>query len=544
MQRNPFVDLLRGLSILLVICNHAGVPQRVLDVAPANLSAVIGSGYYGVTVFFVISGYLIATTSIRRFGNLPDIDVKQFIWFRFARIAPLLLLVLALLTSLGRQGAIGFVFSKGDSLSEAVSAVLSLQFNEWFVRHKADANAHAWNVMWSLSIEEMFYLFFPVVCRAARSHAVIVGWLALALPFALYARSHDADAIYAFSGCVDALAIGVLTSLLVERGRERARARPLIAGLVMLGALVTLYRIAATEPPSTSRQWGPLGCALVAAVFIFASTRFPTDLGRAARRAPLKVLAWTLGFPLLLLAYLGQASYEAYLVHLPVWHFVKSYGSPSAASSGVLIVLIGIGSFLLNRGFTEPMNRVVRSGRFVEWLRSERPRWLVPAFAAVALLAVPHLIVSRDVRHAYVVSASIGVARAKLGGATIPLVVSGEPPNADFVSIAQRPDGSVALQYDHWGYRPVVKTVRPDLVKGDFTVTLDCQVPAILVGGERTFGPEDLVGFSGHSGRISIGKNDVGGTTMAATATEEIRSSTLTFDNGATSADRAWKRGE
>src|SRR5512142_125769 len=159
-MRNFFIDLLRGLCILSVMCMHIGLPGWAARYTPNAIKVALASAYYGVTVFFVISGYLIASTSIRRFRNLGDIDVKAFATFRLSRIGPFLLLVLALLCTLRLNRAGGFIFARNQSVADAAASVLSLQFNDWYVSHGSERSA-AWNVMWSLSIEELFYVFFP-----------------------------------------------------------------------------------------------------------------------------------------------------------------------------------------------------------------------------------------------------------------------------------------------------------------------------------------------------------------------------------------------
>jgi peptidoglycan/LPS O-acetylase OafA/YrhL len=537
-RRNPFIDLLRGLSILAVMLMHFGFSEAAGT--PGPLKLVLANAYYGVTVFFVISGYLIATTSIRRFGSLPQINPAQFAAFRVGRIAPLLLLVLALLLSLSLRYAAGFAFSPRSSALTATAGVLSLQFNDWYIHHRHDPHAQAWTVIWSLSIEEIFYLVFPIACRVLRSQALIVGWLLLALPVAFYARTNDGDALYAFTGCVDALAIGVLTSLLAERARGDAR--PVLATLGMLGALGAIVCVAKVKTPWVNPQWGPPACALAAGLFILSSTRFPASPRRDPRGA-LRVGDWVAGLPLLLLGALGQASYEAYLLHMPVQRFVTNY-LWAGANKGVLLVLIGVGSFLINRCFTEPMNRLVRNRLVFGRQQSEHHQRLPPLLVAVALMAVPNIIMTGDRRHpSAVVSASVTIHRAALGGGMIPLVAYGEWGDADFVSISKRDDGTVQLQYDHWGSHSVVKAVPPDLATDDFTVTLDCRVPAILVEGRPVLGQSDLVGFSAHDA-ITLGKNDIGGTTMALAAKAEVEGSTLMFDNGTMSHARAWMRGE
>jgi peptidoglycan/LPS O-acetylase OafA/YrhL len=104
--RSGVIDVLRGLSIVLVLLNHVnmrlflaklsywqGLPEALHD-------ALVWNGQNGVQIFFALSGYLITSTSLRRWGSLSSIRVGEFYALRFARIAPLLLLLLAVLSTL------------------------------------------------------------------------------------------------------------------------------------------------------------------------------------------------------------------------------------------------------------------------------------------------------------------------------------------------------------------------------------------------------------------------------------------------------------
>lgn len=539
--RNFFVDVLRGLSILLVMLLHFGPPSWADLHLPTAATKAIASGYYGVTVFFVISGYLIASTSIRRFGRLSDMDIGTFAKFRFGRIVPFLLLVVALLLSLGRAGAVDFAFTKNHSLVDAAAAVLSLQFNDWYL-HNVSAETVTWSVMWSLSIEELFYVFFPIVCRMLRSKAMLVGWLLMSLPFCFYTRAVNPSGLFLFSGCADALCIGVLIAVLADDapGRESL----LLSLLGMAASLAGIFYVCWLKHPSANAKWGPLLCAGFAGAFIYSSLFFPKLLVGGGAPSRLMTLAKVLGMPLVIVSLLGRCSYEAYLLHMPAFKFVTNYVSPNHHKAA-LLVLVGVVSFLMNTFFTEPMNRIIRDGQLPAGPRTWNwKRLRVPAFVAAALLLVPQLIVLGDKTHpTSVVSATTTVNRSGLRPLAAPLFVYGEFEDAEFISVGLTSDGSVQLQFDHWGNPPVNKRVSSELVKGDFSVSLDCKAPAVLIGGVPVFTKEDLVGFSSHD-ELTIGRNDIRGNGIATTVEDEIQSSTIAFNTGATSPQRHWRRGE
>lgn len=97
------VDPLRGLAILLVLMNHVNMRLLFAHVHYARglprplITALVWNGQLGVQMFFAVSGFLITSTSLRRWGSLGAVSPKGFYLLRFARIAPLLLLLAVLM---------------------------------------------------------------------------------------------------------------------------------------------------------------------------------------------------------------------------------------------------------------------------------------------------------------------------------------------------------------------------------------------------------------------------------------------------------------
>src|SRR5580698_9764745 len=87
------VDLLRGLAIFFVLMNH--VNMRLLSAKvpytrgiPAQLVySLVWNGQFGVQMFFAVSGFLITSTTLRRWGSTGNVKVRDFYLLRFARIA-------------------------------------------------------------------------------------------------------------------------------------------------------------------------------------------------------------------------------------------------------------------------------------------------------------------------------------------------------------------------------------------------------------------------------------------------------------------------
>jgi hypothetical protein len=119
------IDFLRGISIIVVLLTH--INQRIpIETTSAGqwipwflFSAIFRSGYLGVVVFFVISGFLITSTSLARWKDLQSVDVRKFYSNRFARIAPPLVATLLVLSILHYLRVPGFVVdSERTSLAQ------------------------------------------------------------------------------------------------------------------------------------------------------------------------------------------------------------------------------------------------------------------------------------------------------------------------------------------------------------------------------------------------------------------------------------------
>src|SRR5215510_7701012 len=100
------VDLHRGLGILLVLLNHVHMrlflgKMRYAEGLPHGLlSSLVWNGQCGVQIFFAVSGFLITSNTLKRWGALPQVRVRDFYRLRIARIVPLLALLLVVLCTL------------------------------------------------------------------------------------------------------------------------------------------------------------------------------------------------------------------------------------------------------------------------------------------------------------------------------------------------------------------------------------------------------------------------------------------------------------
>jgi peptidoglycan/LPS O-acetylase OafA/YrhL len=161
------IDLLRGLAIFFVLMNHVNMQLLFAHVPytrglPKQLvSSLVWNGQQGVQIFFAVSGFLITATSLRRWKSLAQVSIADFYRLRFARIAPLLLGLLAILSVLHVTHVKHFVVSpQTGGLGHALFAALTFHVN-WLEASRGYLPGN-WDILWSLSVEETFYLAFPL----------------------------------------------------------------------------------------------------------------------------------------------------------------------------------------------------------------------------------------------------------------------------------------------------------------------------------------------------------------------------------------------
>src|SRR6202035_1160477 len=124
---------------------------------------LIWDGQRGVQVFFAISGFLITSTTLRRWGSLSQVSLRGFYLMRFARIVPLLLLLLAALSALHLAHFPNFVISQETGgLPHALFAVLTFHIN--VLEARRGYLPGNWDLLWSLSVARLFYLSRALVC--------------------------------------------------------------------------------------------------------------------------------------------------------------------------------------------------------------------------------------------------------------------------------------------------------------------------------------------------------------------------------------------
>jgi peptidoglycan/LPS O-acetylase OafA/YrhL len=362
-QRLDGIDLLRGLAIFFVLMNHINIRLLGADVLytkylPAQLvHFLVWNGQLGVQMFFAVSGFLITSISLRRWQSLDQISLHGFYRLRFARIAPLLLLLLAVLSALHFANIHHFVVTeKTGGLGRALLAALALHVNV-LEAHRGYLPGN-WDILWSLSVEEMFYLFFPVVCRLfGRSKwfiAILVGFVLLG-PFGRtrFAHGNEIWEEYCYLGGMEGIALGCLTALIVARTRCSRPVLWILGGggaFFVAFSLIFSWQAYIGWPGRTGLNMTILGVGTCMFIAATAQTQW---------RSP-RIFA-----PLLTI---GQYSYEIYLTHMFVvfgfFDLFLSVGSQMRLVPALFVLTIvaaGALGAVVARLYSEPMNQLLRS---------------------------------------------------------------------------------------------------------------------------------------------------------------------------------------
>ena len=362
----PHVEGLRAVAVLAVLWYHIGLPG-------------ISGGFVGVDIFFVISGFLITGLLLREHETSGRIDLRHFYSRRMRRILPALLATIAV--TMAAAALFLAPLQVPEIAKDGAAAAVSLG-NMRFAIESADyfaaTDPSPFRHLWSLGVEEQFYLVWPAllivglrVFRSRLSIAIVVGALAIgSFAFALWLT--DAFAPWAFYSLPSRLWELALGGLLAVGAAWLARIPGLVLiavgslGVVLVGAGVVL--IDGTTPyPGTAALLPALGAA---ALIVGGGAAGP--------------VGWLLAAPPM--RFVGRISYSLYLWHWPILVLPSLATGESLplvlrCALGGVSVLVAAASW---RFIEEPFRR----GRL--WVR--RPRLVlvtaVSTAIAVAVLAI------------------------------------------------------------------------------------------------------------------------------------------------------------
>jgi peptidoglycan/LPS O-acetylase OafA/YrhL len=356
------VDLLRGLAILFVLMNHVNMRLLSADVPYTKglpeqaVSSLVWNGQRGVQIFFAVSGFLITSTTLRRWESLSRLSVRAFYQMRFARIAPLLVALLAILSVLHFAHIRHFVVpQKTGGLGRALIAALTFHVN--VLEARRGYLPGNWDILWSLSVEEMFYIFFPLTCRLlGRGKLLITLLFAFVIlgPVGRTWLAHGSEVWreYSYLGGMDAISLGCLIAIFIAKRRLSAS---VLAVLVSVGTLVVGFSLCFSL---TADRLGLARTGLDMTVLAAGTCMLIAAAAQTRWRSP-RLLS-----PMLKL---GQRSYEVYLTHMflvfALFQLFVTRGAPMIGVPALFLVVIllsGLLGELVARFYSEPANRFLR----------------------------------------------------------------------------------------------------------------------------------------------------------------------------------------
>ncbi len=216
MKRIPSLDGLRAISIALVVLTH------LARWGHANLDLAGTYGALGVHVFFVLSGYLITGLLLKEYESTSTISLKDFYLRRSFRIFPAAFVYLAVVVTL---------FWREMTWYHVLAAVL-------YVANMDMGRPWPFGHLWSLSIEEQFYLLWPFAMKRWYRHktAILVSvfWFAPVFRATLYAFKVHNGLVVSLPVHADQLAIGCLLAIYAPR-------LPRIAGYIAVPMLLYTF---------------------------------------------------------------------------------------------------------------------------------------------------------------------------------------------------------------------------------------------------------------------------------------------------------------
>jgi peptidoglycan/LPS O-acetylase OafA/YrhL len=380
----PGLDGLRALAVFAVIGYHLGLPFTP-------------GGFLGVTLFFVLSGYLITDILLSEWAHNAAISLKNFFIRRAKRLVPAILFLIICLAAY-------ITAFRPDLIENLKSAALPAAFffsNWWYIFNGTPYFSYSvtpslLNHFWSLAVEAQFYLVWPVLLIALQRF-VKKQWLKVALVAlgavlsavlmaVLYQPGADPSRVYygtdtrVFSLLLGAaLAFALPSRKIAQLGlTKKARVILDVAGLLaLLGVLLATYFV--TQYDDFLYYGGMFVFSAAALVLIVAAVNPATLTARFFSLKPLR--------------FIGDISYGVYLWQFPVIAITNSVYQ--SGSVNALLVICQVAATILLAAFSYyAVEKPIRQSKILETLKNSftskdlLKRWWKKAAEAVVVALV------------------------------------------------------------------------------------------------------------------------------------------------------------
>lgn len=322
----PALDGLRAVAIIWVLLHNGAFEQALSfdSLLKKLMDTVLNSGWMGVQLFFVLSGFLITGILVDAKSQRTPNLFRNFYMRRVVRIFPIYYLFL-----FATFIASFLVMPIPDWLGEAYTQKwwFFLYLNNWVQPFQEVGFAH----LWSLAVEEQFYLFWPIIVIAlstARLYLACLLMVIVAIAFRVWMMAGDTaygeSAAYVMTFArIDALALGALLAIFLRQENSYHKIKrtilfvSLVAGLYFVVVLLSEHGIA-----NVSSGWPILNQSFAAMLFV-ALIYYSLNLGDSGKKAELLQKLLSVGW----LCSIGRYSYAIYIFHLPISHLLHEHVS-------------------------------------------------------------------------------------------------------------------------------------------------------------------------------------------------------------------------
>lgn len=374
-SRQPILDGIRALAILMVLAWHCLLPAPT-SVASSLVHFFFSSFWLGVDVFFVLSGYLITRILIK--SSKAPFYFGRFYWRRTLRIFPAYYLTLLAVVAI-------MLWHRADDqpiLDSTRLVAFGTYMQNWWLSFSVSAGTSGFNQierwaphLWSLAVEEQFYLIWPAVIWAIartgtnkpRVSSCIAGIYLFVVICKLCVWLLAFDGLYLYfasSARVDAILVGAFVAARELEKEALAGDWLFWAGVVLLFALLILHGYYLSLFPDD--HWLRLRHS-VAPVTILASLLTASLL---AYLCSTELPHWIKAVcAAAMTRHIAAISYGLYLVHYPIYRLMRTELAPQLASWGLrgntAVLVLGIGviavswvvAWLMFRYFEQPILR-------------------------------------------------------------------------------------------------------------------------------------------------------------------------------------------
>lgn len=314
------IDGLRAVSVLSVLCYHAGIKS-------------VSGGFVGVDIFFVISGFLVSKVIYNEIVDTGRFSVLKFYERRIRRIIPAFVVVTALTIIVG-----GLLFLPGEFTQLGRSAIYSSAFaaNIFFYLSASyfgpGANSQPLLHFWSLGVEEQFYITFPLVVLAVMRYApgflsaIIAGLALVSFASAEFSMFHDPTAAFYLTPqrAWELLAGSVLALPGVPYPTKRFVQEAIaVTGVALI--IYPVFAFHAYSPFPGIKALAPVGGA---ALILWGCERGQTNVGAILGAWPLKNI--------------GLWSYSIYMIHWPLNVYARQLWPAAGQWQIALVILLSV----------------------------------------------------------------------------------------------------------------------------------------------------------------------------------------------------------